>query len=126
MNDEVSKVFDRLDKESKKELLSEILSRIQLSGGGSSFEDKFSSGYGYGGRIGYRQPLGDDALTVGVTGSGFKAKTPFGTFGQRGITGGDIGYEFGDNRLALKYDQNGVMAGVPLKDLLQLIYQRRF
>ena len=135
MNDEVSRVFDRLSKEGKKELLTEILNRVQLSGGGATFENEFAKGYGYGGRIGYRQPLEDGGLSVGLSGSGFQVRTPYGTFGQNQLTGGDIGYDFGDNRLTLKYDKNGVMTGssgnstvptMPLRDLLQLIYQRRF
>ena len=126
MNDDISKIFDRLGREQKKELLSEILSRLQISGGGGSFEDQYSKGIGYGGRIGYRQPLANGAFTVGVSGQGYKVDTPFGKFSDRKITGGDLGYEFGDNKLALKYDENGVMGGVPLRDLLQLIYTRRF
>jgi len=126
MDADVYEILKNLDKGKKQELLSDILNRIQLSGQGSNFQNQNVEGYGYGGRIGYRQPIGDDALTLGVTGNRFEAKTPYGIFGGGGISGGDINYDFGNNRLSMKYDKNGALGGVPLKDLLQLIYQKRF
>jgi hypothetical protein len=130
MNDAVFEAFKQLDQEEQKNLLDTLLSRLQLGGSFSSFEDQYADGYGYGGRIGYRQPVGEDALTFGVSGSGYKVDTPFGSFGDRGVTGGDIGYEFGPNRLSASYERQGMIGNelgqVPVDDLIRLLYTRRF
>lgn len=126
MDSDLYEILKNLDKDKKKEFLTEILNRIQFSGQGTTFQNPNVSGYGMGGRLGYRQPIGDDALTFGVSGNVNDIRTPYGNFGKSAITGGDINYDYGNNRLSMKYDKNGVMNGVPLRDLLQLIYQRRF
>ena len=122
MSDKISKAFDQLDDDGKRQLLSEILSRVQLSGGGSGFEDGPVKGYGYGGRLGYRQPIGEDALTLGISGGGYKVKTPYGDFSGRALGGADLGYNFGPNDLSARYNKGQI----PVKDLLQIMYQRKF
>ena len=126
MNDNITSIYDKLGQQQKKELLADLLGRLELSGAGGTFEDQYSKGYGYGGRIGYRQPLDNGAFRVGLSGQGYSVNTPYGKFGNRQLTGGDIGYEFGNNNFALKYDRNGMFDGVPLRDLLQLIYTKKF
>jgi hypothetical protein len=130
VNDDVFQAFQSLNESEQKSLLSTLLSRLQLDLNASSFEDQYASGYGYGGRVGYRQPVGEDALTFGLRGSGFKAETPFGTFKDRGVSGGDIGYEFGPNRISASYENQGYigneLGGIPVDDLVRLLYTRQF
>jgi hypothetical protein len=130
MNDDILTAFQSLNEAEQRNFLSTLVSRLQLDLNASSFEDPYATGYGYGGRVGYRQPIGEDALVLGLRGSGFKAETPYGTFRDRGITGGDIGYEFGPNRLSASYEKQGYigneLGGVPVDDLLRIMYSRSF
>jgi len=137
MNDEeIMAVFNRLGEAEKQSFLQSLVQNLQqnlqLQGSAQDFQNESAKGYGYGGRIGYSFPMENDKLTVGMSGSGFKAETPFGTFADRGITGGDISYKFGPNNLSLMYDKMGQLPGqrspyeTPMEDYLRLMYRREF
>ena len=130
-NEDILAAFSQLNEKEKKSFLANLLQNLQLSGSASGFADEYTNGYGYGGRVGYEIPMGDDrALSLGLTGSGYSVDTPVGRFSDRQITGGDIGYSFGPNRVSASYEQQG-MAGnelgmVPTEDIIRLLYSRQF
>ena len=130
-NEEIFAAFQQLSEKEKQSVLSALLQNLQLSGSASGFENGGVSGYGYGGRLGYEVPMGDDrGLSFGVTGSGYSVDTPVGTFSDRELTGGDIGYRFGPNRVSAAYEKRG-MAGnelgmIPTEDIIRLLYSRQF
>jgi hypothetical protein len=120
-NEDILAAFSQLNEREKESFLARLLQNLQLSGSASGFADEYTNGYGYGGRVGYEIPVGDDrALSLGLTGR----------FSDRQITGGDIGYSFGPNRVSASYEQQG-MAGnelgmVPTEDIIRLLYSRQF
>ena len=130
-NEEIFAAFQQLSEKEKQSVLSTLLQNLQLSGSANRFENEYVDGYGYGGRIGYEVPMGDDrALSFGLTGSGYSVDTPVGNFSDRELTGGDIGYSFGPNRVSASYQKQG-MAGnelgmIPTEDIIRLLYSRQF
>jgi hypothetical protein len=130
-NEEIFAAFQQLSEKEKQTILSTLLQNLQLSGSATQFENQYVDGYGYGGRIGYEVPMGDDrGLSFGLTGSGYSVDTPYGTFSDRELTGGDVGYRFGPNKLSASYETKG-MAGnelgvVPTEDIIRLLYSRQF
>jgi hypothetical protein len=111
------------------------LQNLQLTGSYGSFQNPAAEGYGYGGRVGYSIPTEEGKFSVGATGGGFAADTPYGNMSKRQITGGDVSYSFGPNTLSLMYDKMGQIPTTiapqnlneaPLKDFLRLIYKREF
>jgi len=110
--------------------LQEVLSRLQLSGQYQSIDGQDASGGAYGGRIGYSFPIGSNNLDVGLSGSGYSVDTPFGQQRQNQLTGGDLSYSFGPNRLSATYDRFGALPGdvgmSPIENLFKLTYQRQF
>ena len=131
-DEEIMVVFNGLGKTEKQSFLENLMRNLQFSMSGQSTENNFAKGYGYGGRIGYSFPVENDKLTFGVSGSGFKSETPFGTVSDKRITGGDISYKFGPNNLSLLYDKMGQLPGqispyeTPMEDYLRLMYRREF
>jgi hypothetical protein len=99
--------------------LQEILNRLQLSGGYQSIDGQDVRGGAYGGRIGYSFPAGSNSLDVGLSGSGFSVNTPLGRQRQNQMTGADLSYNFGRNKLSAAYDRFG-------DNLFRLSYQRQF
>jgi hypothetical protein len=87
-NEDILAAFSQLNEKEKKSFLANLLQNLQLSGSASGFADEYTNGYGYGGRVGYEIPMGDDrALSLGLTGSGYSVDTPVGRFADRQITG---------------------------------------
>lgn len=78
------------------------MGKVNVSGGGSSFEGKEYKGIGGGGRVSYKKTIDDDSdVEAGVSGhmSKVKVDTPDGKkkFGEKAITGLDLTYSKGDS-----------------------------
>jgi hypothetical protein len=113
-----------------KEIISRVNAGYSVSGG--------SQGYGGGGRVGYTQPMGNDALSVGISGSGYK----YGPYSDFQPTAVDATYHTGNNDIGLQYSQNQsnmrgqlpqeiqqnipVQAPVTMENLLQLLFRKSF
>jgi hypothetical protein len=136
MNEDFLNSLRLLEEQERQSTIDRILRGLQLSGGGGTFDNSMASGYGYGGRVGYAMPVGQDQLTAGLTGMGYKAETPAGTVSDRGLTGADVSYKFGPNTLSFMYDKQGMMPSqiapqnpyemMPLQDFYRLMYRREF
>jgi hypothetical protein len=130
----VENIYERvqqMSQEEKSNLLGNLLKRLQLNATYQQFADQYVDGSGFAGRIGYTQPLDRESdLSFGVSGSGYKVDTPVGRLQDYGVTGGDIGYRFGPNRISASYDRSGSIGNelgqVPVQDLVRLLYQRQF
>lgn len=103
------------------EQLQNILSRIQLNGGGGVSD----YGLSYGGRVGGNIPISDNSsLNAGVSGYGYDSHVV--------PTGADVAYNFGNNTVGANYKQNNYVQGVDPRTfidtgkLLQLFYSRQF
>jgi hypothetical protein len=108
-------------------MIDQALQNLQISGQYGSIDD--ADGYQFGGRVGYNFPVGDNRLNLGVTGSGYSVDTPFGKFGDRQISGGDLSFQSGQNTFGASYDRMGSIPGdigSPLQNLFRLTYQRQF
>lgn len=90
--------------------LKELVSNIQLSGGGSKNE----YGKQIGGRIGYNIPLEDGNFNAGVSGYGYKSG------GQKGaaVSGIDAQYTSGPNSFGVDYS--------PINKNININYTRNF
>lgn len=130
MDDQISQAFALLSEQQKKSLLEEIVNRLRLDMQGNTFENQYVSGYQYGGQAQGEIPLGLGDLLFGVRGNAFGVDTPIGKFGQRGISGGDIGYRFGPNEIRASYDSQDMIptpiGGIPTEDAVRLMYRREF
>jgi hypothetical protein len=137
MNDDIAAILGSLGEQERQSTLERILQGLQLSGMAQSFENDFSQGYGYGGRVGYSMPTDDGRFTAGLSGMGMKAETPMGTISDRRIMGGDLSYQTGPNTFSLSYDKMGMLPSqivpqneafpeMPLQDLYRLLYRREF
>ena len=135
MNDNIMAAFQSLSQQERQSFLDQLLQNLQLTGSYESFQNPMVDGYGYGGRVGYSVPTEGGKFSVGATGGGFAADTPFGNMSKQQITGGDVSYNFGPNTLSLMYDKMGQIPTTiapqnlneaPLKDFLRLIYKREF
>ncbi len=121
----------QMNQKEKASFLDDLMKRLQVNFDYSQFADQYTDGSAFGGRIGYTQPMGKESdLSLGVSGSGYKVNTPVGQFKDYGVTGGDIGYRFGPNRISASYDKYGSVGNelgqVPVKDLVRLLYSRQF
>ena len=135
MNDNVLAAFQSLSQQEKQSFLDQLLQNLQLTGSYQSMQNNMVDGYGYGGRVGYSVPTESGKFTVGATGQGFSADTPFGSMSKKEVTGGDVSYNFGPNTLSLMYDKMGQIPSTiapqdlneePLRNFLRLIYKREF
>lgn len=103
----------------------DLLSRLQLS---SNVENEMNQGissiYG-GGRIGYQFPINNDALTLGLLGSGYKVSgnTPYGNINESkiGLTGLDALYQTGPSSYGIRYERQPQIG-----NMLNLFYNREF
>lgn len=103
----------------------DLLNRLQISG---NVENEMSQGinsiYG-GGRIGYQFPINNDALSLGLLGSGYKVSgnTPDGRIDESkfGLTGLDALYQSGPSSYGVRYERQPE-AG----NMLNLFYNREF
>ena len=86
------------------------LKQIQLNGSLAIGKNQYSDEIGYGGRIGYGAPLGDDGfLSAGISGQGHRANVrDVGTFANSNITGGDISYSTPKHSLSARFDLQGM------------------
>ena len=129
-DDQIAQAFSLLSENQKQSILQEILARLQLDMQGNTFKDQYVSGYQYGGQAQGSVPLGIGDLLFGLRGQAFSVDTPIGKFGDRGISGGDIGYRFGPNELRASYDSQSMVptpiGGIPTEDAVRLLYRREF
>jgi hypothetical protein len=103
----------------------DLLNRLQISG---NVENQISQGinsvYG-GGRIGYEFPINNDALTLGLLGSGYKVsgETPYGSINQSkiGLNGLDALYQAGPSSYGVRYERQPQMG-----NMLNVFYNREF
>lgn len=90
----------------------EYLQRLQIAANLQSFQQGGVSGVSGGGRVGYRHPLENGSVTVGVSGGGHrvKADTPQGIFrdAQFGIHGMDANYTQGNYSVGMNANRQGV------------------
>jgi hypothetical protein len=108
--------------------LQEILNRMQLQASmGKITQGGTDTVYG-GGRAGYSLPVGDNALTAGLTAGGYSNK-----YGDDfGLTGADVAYNFGKNAIGANYEKNRYVqelnprGGIDTGKLLELFYRRQF
>jgi hypothetical protein len=103
--------------------LEQLLRNLQVNGQAGSIDGRDVSGYSYGGRIGSALPIGPGMFRAGIQGQGYNVDTPMGRMSDRGITGGDIGYSWGDKDLGLSYNTMPEQGGSPL---LQLLFKKYF
>jgi hypothetical protein len=132
-SDKIQQVIQNMPHQGQSRIIDQIynaLQNLQLTGEYGTIDDGFAKGSMYGGRIGYGVPMEDGKLSAGVTGSGMNISTPFGRFGQRDITGGDISYQTGPNVFGASYNKYGSLPGdigvSPIENLFQLTYRRQF
>ena len=100
--------------------LVDALRNVQLNGAYTTGANQYANDTGYGGRVGYGAPVGDNGfLSGGVSGSGYNVKTAQGDrFANSNITGGDLSYSATDKygnpdwELSARYDKKG-MTGSP-------------
>ena len=124
---DLDRIFARLSPSQQKSFLDEILPMLRFSGGLEQTANDFAKTTGYGGRLGMEIPVGKDNVGFGVTGSGFKMKTPFGAAGKSDLTGGDVYYNTGPHQLSASYQKMGVTpAGEPMRNLVNLLYKYKF
>jgi len=105
--------------------LQDLLSRLQLS---ANIESERSQGinsvYG-GGRVGYEFPINNDALSLGLLGSGYKVtgNTPEGKINESnfGLTGLDALYQTGPSSYGISYERNPNIGNI-----INLLYNRQF
>ena len=90
--------------------LKNLISNMQLSGGGS----KNQFGKSIGGRIGYNIPLEDGSFNAGVSGYGYKG----GGQSQAAISGLDARYTSGPNSFGVDYS--------PISKDININYTRNF
>lgn len=87
--------------------INEFLQRLQVSGQIQQMQNGPANVMAGGGRVGYEFPVGQDNLTLGLQGGGYKVavNTPQGIFkdAQFKVDGGDIGYQSGNNNFSLGY-----------------------
>ena len=85
----------------------EAIRRVQVSGGLETGRDRYTDTVGYGGRVGYGQPVGDNGyLSAGVSGAGHRAKVKdAGTFANSQVVGGDISYSTPKHSISARYDR---------------------
>lgn len=85
----------------------EAIRRVQVSGGLETGRDRYTDTVGYGGRVGYGQPVGDNGyLSAGVSGVGHRAKVKdAGTFANSQVVGGDISYSTPKHSISARYDR---------------------
>jgi hypothetical protein len=112
------RALQEMSGKSDQDMLTALLRNLAISGQISSIDGEGTSGYSFGGRIGSELPVGQGLFRAGVTGQGYRANTPFGTFKDKELTGGDVGYKWNDKDVSLSYDQYGGTGGVPLWQLL--------
>jgi hypothetical protein len=117
-NPNIMMALQQLSQSGQDSELAQVLRNLQISGQLGSFERGDVSGYNYGGRVGYGFPIGEGLFSAGVSGQGYKADTPMGTFRDSGLTGADLGYKWDDKDLSMSYNQTGGTGGVPLWQLL--------
>ena len=94
--------------------LVDALRNVQINGQYETGANQYANNVGYGGRIGYGAPVGDNGfLSGGVSGAGYNVKTAQGDrFANSNITGGDLSYSQPDWSISARYDKKG-MAGGP-------------
>jgi hypothetical protein len=86
--------------------------KVQVTGGASTFENKYASGSNIGGRVGYTKQLDEDSsITGGIAGYSAKAKfdTPDGIkkVNQSKITGLDLTYKKDDSSYGVNVRKEG-------------------
>jgi hypothetical protein len=124
---DLDRIFARLSPSQQKSFLDEILPMLRISGGLEQTGNDFAKATGYGGRLGMEIPVGKDNVGFGVAGSGSKVKTPYGTFSQSDLTGGDVYYNTGPHQLSASYQKRGATpAGEPMRNLVNLLYKYKF
>lgn len=86
------------------------LKRIQLTGGLETGKDRYTDTVGYGGRMGWGTPVGDEGyLSAGISGAGHRAKVKdVGTFANSQITGGDLSYSTPKHSISARFDLQGM------------------
>ena len=92
--------------------LKSILDRTQFSGYGEAGGNRQNSNQFFSGRVGYTQPVGEGAVTGGLSGMSmkYKGETPEGrkySGGKDALTGVDLGYGDAKQRLMMKYARPG-------------------
>jgi hypothetical protein len=119
--------------------LQDFIYRLQLSGMlNTSAQGKDKLKYGSG-RLGYRFPMGEDELTVGLSGGGYNAKGQGYDQTKVGLQGIDANYQMGDKsfggyyspeKMGLTYGSPSVgnvdVGYSPNNKLLELLYAKSF
>jgi len=92
------------------------LKQIQMNGMLATGSNQYVDDVGYGGRLGYGSPVGDDGyLSAGISGQGHRAKVKdYGTFANSNITGGDISYSTPKHSLSARFDLQGMSPSTPV------------
>ena len=115
--------LENLSQQDQQSILAALIRNLSIQGQLGSIDNNGMSGYSYGGRVGSSLPIGDGMFRAGIAGQGYRVKNPYDTMSEREITGGDLGYSWGNNDLSLSYDKQGGTGGVPL---IQLLFQKYF
>ena len=124
---EIDRVLARLSPSQQKTFLEELLPLLKIDGSLNQFQDQGLDITTYGGKLGLNIPIDKDKLNVAVSGSGYKGKSPFGSFGKSEITGGEATYSTGPHQIGASYQKMGVTpSGEQMKNLVNLIYKYKF
>jgi hypothetical protein len=130
-----AEILSRIPPESRQDFLSSLINNLRISGQYSKGGNDFVNIDQFGGRIGYSLPIDKASLDFGVIGGGQTVETPFGTFKDRQITGGDVSYRFGPNTVSAAYDNYGMLPSQmtqplpgesPMENFFRILYRREF
>ena len=92
---------------------------VQLEG---SFEGNPATGRSYGGQVTYNNP----DFNVALRGYGYRAKTPYGEFTGKEITGGGLEFPIQNGLFGIEYDKSRDVGGAAVKDLLNFYLRKQF
>ena len=86
------------------------LKRIQITGSVATGSNPYVKDVGYGGRVGYGHPVGDEGyLSAGISGAGHRADVKdVGRFANSQVTGGDISYSTPKHSISARFDLQGM------------------
>ena len=86
--------------------------KVQVTGGGGTFENEYASGSNIGGRVGYTKQLDEDSSITGGL-SGYKSRIKFGTpegdktIKKSELTGLDLTYRKDDSSYGVNVRKEG-------------------
>ncbi len=100
--------FDLMPRRSEAQQMFDALKRIQVMGGAENMKQGPLNVTGFGGRIGYEQPIGNGNLGLGVMGGGAIGNYGPNAIKQAQVMGGDISYANGNNQVSLSHSRLGM------------------